>query len=254
MLRVKQTCHRAPPHDPYICRLVTRGRIGIVEEAAQPLDDRESGAGQAETSMVKPMDDRDVESLDNESEIEEVVPVKWRQYRTCFIFLNSSPGLQGTWKETEKALRQRLARGGTIGNATLLIRPKGHDFSRPTCPLPTSKGKGKVAARNLDDSLFEDDDMASRLRVLAGEPLGGASGHPKAKVARTTRSSDVVGSSLPPLSPGFALAGQLMIIDPPLWKTPPPLRPSGKGAQKSSHKACSTTGQNDSRAVERDDI
>uniref|UniRef100_A0A803PJ48 Uncharacterized protein n=1 Tax=Cannabis sativa TaxID=3483 RepID=A0A803PJ48_CANSA len=34
MARTKQTCCRAPPYDPHIAMLVTRGRVGIVEEAA----------------------------------------------------------------------------------------------------------------------------------------------------------------------------------------------------------------------------
>uniref|UniRef100_A0A803Q8R2 Uncharacterized protein n=1 Tax=Cannabis sativa TaxID=3483 RepID=A0A803Q8R2_CANSA len=68
MARTKQKCRRAQPYDPHIAMLATRGRVGIVEEAL--------------------VADRDEETSDSASEIEEVVPTR-RQYKTCVVFPNN---------------------------------------------------------------------------------------------------------------------------------------------------------------------
>uniref|UniRef100_A0A803P562 Uncharacterized protein n=1 Tax=Cannabis sativa TaxID=3483 RepID=A0A803P562_CANSA len=65
--------------------------------------------------------------------------------------------IERTMERKEMALHQRLAHEGTIGKATLSIRLGGQEFARPTCPLPTSRGKGKAAAYSSDDSSSEDD-------------------------------------------------------------------------------------------------
>uniref|UniRef100_A0A803PV19 Uncharacterized protein n=1 Tax=Cannabis sativa TaxID=3483 RepID=A0A803PV19_CANSA len=96
-------------------------------------------------------------------------------------------------KRRERAFYQFSACGGMVGDDTLLIRPRGQGSDRPTCPFPTSRGKGKAAGNISNDSSFEDD------------------GHPRAKVDRTTQSNDVVGSSLPPPPPRPAPADQSMI-------------------------------------------
>uniref|UniRef100_A0A803Q739 Uncharacterized protein n=1 Tax=Cannabis sativa TaxID=3483 RepID=A0A803Q739_CANSA len=82
----------------------------------------------------------------------------------------------------EKTLGQCLACGGTVGDATLLIKPGSQGSSKPTCVLPTSRGKGKAATNSV------------------------ASGHLRAKVAWTTQFGDAPGSSLhpPPLRPAPA--------------------------------------------------
>uniref|UniRef100_A0A803P9B6 Uncharacterized protein n=1 Tax=Cannabis sativa TaxID=3483 RepID=A0A803P9B6_CANSA len=73
----RHTYRKAPPYDPDITRVASRVRVGVVEEVAQPHDGREPRIGQAEA----PVANQDAESSDSESEIEEVVPVKTRQYR-----------------------------------------------------------------------------------------------------------------------------------------------------------------------------
>uniref|UniRef100_A0A803Q5W7 Uncharacterized protein n=1 Tax=Cannabis sativa TaxID=3483 RepID=A0A803Q5W7_CANSA len=55
-------------------------------------------------------------------------------------------------EKRERALLQCLAFRGTIRNTTLRIRPRGQSFAGPTRLLPTSRGKGKAAVEDYDES------------------------------------------------------------------------------------------------------
>uniref|UniRef100_A0A803PJC4 Uncharacterized protein n=1 Tax=Cannabis sativa TaxID=3483 RepID=A0A803PJC4_CANSA len=226
MLKMKQTCRRAPPYDPHVARVATMGRVRVLKEATQLHDDVDLEVGQVEVAEV----DQQVESFDSESEVEESAPVRRRSYRTCDVLPNSplfeydvngeplnmfvetfdkilasglvrgvqceiptryqrahwltgpSVGVDGalavegvcsgdgqvhdmdddmpmSWiarglEKRERALRQRFARGGKVRDTTLWIRPGGQSFTGPTRPLPASRGKGKMAVEDSDDSSF----------------------------------------------------------------------------------------------------
>uniref|UniRef100_A0A803PKF5 Uncharacterized protein n=1 Tax=Cannabis sativa TaxID=3483 RepID=A0A803PKF5_CANSA len=70
----------------------------------------------------------------------------------------------------ERALCQCLANGGSVSDASLQIRPRGSNSEGPTCPLPSSRSKGKVVVEDSDSSSSEDDDMSSNFRGLDGGP------------------------------------------------------------------------------------
>uniref|UniRef100_A0A803P4P6 Uncharacterized protein n=1 Tax=Cannabis sativa TaxID=3483 RepID=A0A803P4P6_CANSA len=104
-------------------------------------------------------------------------------------------------EKRQRALFQRFTRKGIIDDATLLNKPRGQSFLRPTHLSLTSRGKGKMVANDSDDSSPKDDDMASRLRGLVRRLSNKTSGHHRAKP---------------------------MIVDHPLRRT----QPSSKGAQR----------------------
>uniref|UniRef100_A0A803PBV7 Uncharacterized protein n=1 Tax=Cannabis sativa TaxID=3483 RepID=A0A803PBV7_CANSA len=117
-------------------------------------------------------------------------------------------------EKRERGPRQRLAHRGTIGDASLQITPGGQSTIGPTCPLPASRGKGKAVVEDSDESSSEDD---------------GAFGLSGAKVAQTTRATNVVRSSLPPPL-GPVPIEQLVMDDPPTRRE----RPLGRGAPRPS--------------------
>uniref|UniRef100_A0A803PSB0 Uncharacterized protein n=1 Tax=Cannabis sativa TaxID=3483 RepID=A0A803PSB0_CANSA len=128
-----------------------------------------------------------------------------------------------TTEKREKAFHQFLACGGTAGYGTLLIRPRGQGSAQPSHPYLLLEAMARLLLSNLVEEPF---DRAS-------------SSCPKAKVAQTTRSTNIVEFSPPPPPLGPALDGHSIIIDPQSRRIPPPCRSLGKGAQKSSHRACS---------------
>uniref|UniRef100_A0A803P4M7 Uncharacterized protein n=1 Tax=Cannabis sativa TaxID=3483 RepID=A0A803P4M7_CANSA len=83
--RTKQSYRSAPPSNPHVSRVVTIDRVGIVEEATQPLDDRDPEVSQEEVHVVN----QGAKSLETESEVEEALPAKRRMNKTYVVFSNS---------------------------------------------------------------------------------------------------------------------------------------------------------------------
>uniref|UniRef100_A0A803PZG8 Uncharacterized protein n=1 Tax=Cannabis sativa TaxID=3483 RepID=A0A803PZG8_CANSA len=177
-------------------------------------------------------------------EVQKAVPVR-RRYKTCTIFLKTPLGSFDEVKRPLNALghpsvvRIDHVLDESTGPQILERReqPRGQGSARPGSPLPASRDKGKVAVSDssLVDSSSKDDypldDMASRMRDLAGRLFGStSSGHPQAKVAQTARSFNANQSTLPPPPPGPVFVDHLVIMDPPPRSIPPPRRPSSKGA------------------------
>uniref|UniRef100_A0A803PKW3 Uncharacterized protein n=1 Tax=Cannabis sativa TaxID=3483 RepID=A0A803PKW3_CANSA len=139
MSRTKQSYCRAPPSDPHMARLqqwVGLGDCWVSPPSvinAKTLDKiRMSGLGQYYL----------------------YTPTLETTKHTLECDQHKSPQKVSTrnLKKRERALCQCLARGGTIGDATLLIMLGGQSFVRPTHPSPTSRSKGKAATSNSDDS------------------------------------------------------------------------------------------------------
>uniref|UniRef100_A0A803P421 Uncharacterized protein n=1 Tax=Cannabis sativa TaxID=3483 RepID=A0A803P421_CANSA len=68
----------------------------------------------------------------------------------------------------EGALCQSLACGGSVGDASIRIKPGGKSFAGPTYPLPTSRGKGKVERYVGGPS----DDSSGHARAKEGSAFG----------------------------------------------------------------------------------
>uniref|UniRef100_A0A803PU00 Uncharacterized protein n=1 Tax=Cannabis sativa TaxID=3483 RepID=A0A803PU00_CANSA len=100
MARTKWTCHRAPPQDPHIVELMTRGRVRNVEEAEQPKVDKSGVVQVEEPAAEQPMADQDEEtstSHDNDFDAEQAMPATrpgaiGRQFKTCIMVLGNPLG------------------------------------------------------------------------------------------------------------------------------------------------------------------
>uniref|UniRef100_A0A803QIG7 Reverse transcriptase domain-containing protein n=1 Tax=Cannabis sativa TaxID=3483 RepID=A0A803QIG7_CANSA len=101
MARTKQSWCKALPHDPYVARVATMGRVRAVEEATQPHEEGDLEIGQAKVPKV----DQGVEGSYYESKVKEAMPVRRRTYRTCSVLPNDPLGGYDTdWGAIEKGL------------------------------------------------------------------------------------------------------------------------------------------------------
>uniref|UniRef100_A0A803QJF7 Uncharacterized protein n=1 Tax=Cannabis sativa TaxID=3483 RepID=A0A803QJF7_CANSA len=207
--RDKETLRRAPPYDPHVAMVAIRGRIIVEEETAQPPVEAEQVIGLDHVLEQSPVP----EILDSK-------PPKTRElgwpsptpYEIGYFFeLKSRPkqsrigyfyfihlGHQWSGDTNCKAMSKAPIPRGQVGEASICIGPRGPVSDRPTHPVPTARGKGKVVIVSSNSSFSDDDGMSSRMRGLVGGPLDESTGQVRAKVVRTSRGADASGPSLPP--------------------------------------------------------
>uniref|UniRef100_A0A803PA18 Uncharacterized protein n=1 Tax=Cannabis sativa TaxID=3483 RepID=A0A803PA18_CANSA len=183
-----------------IAAMETRGRVRIVEGVTQPHIDVDPGVDHAKVPKV----DQGAESPDIESEVEEAAPGPSVGIVGTLSIERACPSdgqvhdlvddvplslIAQNFERRERALCRCLVCGGSVGDASLRIMPRGQSSEGPSFPLPTFRGKSKMIVEDIDNYFYEDDDVSSRLRGLTGGPSNEPSGQLRAKVAQTTHGS-----------------------------------------------------------------
>uniref|UniRef100_A0A803PCX7 Reverse transcriptase zinc-binding domain-containing protein n=1 Tax=Cannabis sativa TaxID=3483 RepID=A0A803PCX7_CANSA len=182
MGRTKWSYHKAPPSDPHVAKVATMGMVGVVEEATQPLDDIDLKATielLGQTSVIS-LDHVLAQSLERQV-VDAVLQRDWwvsppsvitteafnriiesglvrgiqcevpsRDQLVHWLAFRLDGKIAKGLEKREMALFQYFARGATIGDATLWIRPRGQSYAWPTRPFPTSIGKGKDMISSFD--------------------------------------------------------------------------------------------------------